>query len=174
MDLIQKTKSALLVIDVQQEMFEKNTPVYSAEQMLANINALAEKARATGAAVVFIQHDAEKQLVKGTPGWQVHSALKIEADDLRVHKQISNSFEKTDLKALLDARGVQRVVTCGMVTHGCVKNTSLGALAEGYQVVLAADAHSSYSPDAAEKIAEWNQTLAKAGVQVLPSAEIQF
>ena len=64
MDLIQKTKSALLVIDVQQEMFEKNTPVYSAEQMLANINALAEKARATGAAVVFIQHDAEKQLVK--------------------------------------------------------------------------------------------------------------
>lgn len=167
-------KSALLVIDVQQEMFEKSIPVLHAEQMLANINALALKARQAGAVVVYIQHDAEKSLVKDTPGWQLHPALAPQPGDERVFKQKGNSFEGTNQTALLAAREVGQVVACGMVTHGCVKNTCLGGLALGYQVVLAGDAHSSYSNDAAEKISEWNKTLADEGVLVQNSAEIRF
>ena len=71
-------------------------------------------------------------------------------------------------------RGVNSVVVCGMVTHGCVKNTCLGALEEGWQVTLAADAHSSYSKDAAAMIEKWNAALAEAGVSVVESALISF
>jgi nicotinamidase-related amidase len=89
-------------------------------------------------------------------------------------KEKGNAFENTKLKQLLAERGVGSVVICGMVTHGCVKNTCLGALAEGYQVTLAGDAHSSYSKDAAALIEKWNAALAEAGVRVVKSAAISF
>ena len=67
-----------------------------------------------------------------------------------------------------------RVVVCGLVTQGCVKATTLGALELGYRVVLAGDAHSSYSKDAQKLIAQWNATLAQAGAEVHLAAEIEF
>jgi hypothetical protein len=78
------------------------------------------------------------------------------------------------LRAWLKARGVERLVITGMVTHGCVKNTCLGGLAAGYPVILVADGHSSYSQKAGELIAEWNEKLARQGAQVLSAAEVVF
>ena len=109
-----------------------------------------------------------------TPGWQLHPALAPQEADLKLRKQKSNAFEGTGLRGMLEQRGVNSVVVCGMVTHGCVKNTCLGALEEGWQVTLAADAHSSYSKDAAAMIEKWNAALAEAGVSVVESALISF
>ena len=167
-------RSVLLVIDVQQAMFAKSTTVYRSAELLANIQSLAGKARSAGAPVVWVQHGDARDLIPGTPGWQLHPALLPEAQDLSLEKQKGNAFEGTKLKELLAARGVNRVVVCGMVTHGCVKNTCLGALEEGFLVTLAADAHSSYSKDAAALIEKWNALLAEAGAQVLESAKIGF
>lgn len=166
--------SVLLVIDVQQAMFAKSTTVYRSAELLANIQSLAGKARSAGAPVVWVQHGDARDLIPGTPGWQLHPALVPEAQDLSLEKQKGNAFEGTRLKELLAASRVSRVVVCGMVTHGCVKNTCLGALAEGYQVTLAGDAHSSYSKDAAALIEKWNAALAEAGVRVVKSAAISF
>jgi hypothetical protein len=41
-------------------------------------------------------------------------------------------------------------------------------------VVLAGDAHSNYSKDAAAIIAKWNKTLADKGALVQNAAEIMF
>ncbi len=60
-----------------------------------------------------------------------------------VHKQHGNAFEDTPLHAMLVERSAGRVIVTGLVTHGCVKATCLGALASGYAVTLAADGHSS-------------------------------
>ena len=62
----------------------------------------------------------------------------------------------------------------GLVTHGCVKATCLGALALGYAVTLAADGHSSYSKDAAPLIEEWNRKLGEAGATVATASQIAF
>lgn len=168
------SKTALLIIDVQQGLFQKSTPVYQAADLIRNIQALVDAAHRVGAPVVYIQHNDKNSLVKDTPAWQLHPDLHPLETDLRVDKQHGNSFEETPLDGFLKARGIQHVVACGLVTHGCVKSTCLGALEKGYRVTLASDAHSSYSNTAAELIDKWHATLSKEGAALLPTAEVQF
>lgn len=172
---IQKTvKTALLVIDVQQGLFEKSTPIFRADKFLENILDLINRAHNAGAVVVYIQHADQKYLIKGSDGWCLHARFDPQPHDWHVDKTHGNAFEATNLDELLKAEGVKRVVAAGLVTHGCVKRTCLGALNAGYQVILAADAHSSYSKDAAEMIGKWNKLLAGKGVVVIDSREIVF
>ena len=166
--------TALLVIDVQQGLFNKGTPIYRAEALLANIQHLAEQAHQAKAPVVYVQHSAAKHLVLGSPDWQLHPQLEPLPGDLSVHKLQGDAFEGTLLEAELESKQVGRVIICGLVTHGCVKATTLGALALGYRVVLVGDTHSSYSAQAAKFVEEWNEKLAQAGAEVVPAAEIRF
>lgn len=167
-------RMALFVIDVQQALFEKTIPIHKAEALLANILWLADAARAAGAPVVFVQHSDKRALAAGSAGWQLHPALRPQADDLCVAKTHPNAFDEASLHSTLKGMGVSHVVVCGLVTHGCVRATCQGAQAHGYQVTLAADAHSSYNKDAAALIEEWNSKLAAAGILVLPSAQVAF
>lgn len=165
--------SALLVIDVQSGLFRKSTRIWQAERVLANINLLIEAARSAGAHVVYVQHASDKVLPYGSDDWRLDPRLTPpEAGDLRVEKQHGNAFEKTDLAAQLAAHGVGQVIVAGLVTHGCVRATSEGALALGYRVILAGDAHSSYSKDAAALVEQWNAQLGQAGAEVQPAAAI--
>lgn len=164
--------AALLVIDVQQGLFCKSTPIYRAEALLNTIESLIERARAAGLAVVYVQHASAKVLPFGSGDWQLHPRLHPGEGDLIVHKQHGNAFHDTPLHAELIQRGVGRVVVTGLVTHGCVKATCEGALALGYAVVLAADGHSSFSKDARQLVDEWNRKLCEAGAEVIPAAQI--
>jgi len=167
-------KSALLVIDVQYGMFQKSTPVYQGEAMLDKITALVERARAEGAAVIFVQHSDERFLVKGTPAWQLHPRLQALTPDCTVHKLQGNAFLGTDLQEILKSRGVENLVICGMVTHGCVKASTLGALELGYPVTLVSDGHSSFSKDAPDLIEKWNSRLQALGAKVEDAMHIEF
>lgn len=166
--------TALLVIDVQQGLFQKSTPIYRAAQLLGNINLLIERARAAGAPVIFVQ-DAGKTLPYGTPAWQLHPGLPRQATDLIIHKQHGNAFEDTPLQQTLVGLGVKRLVAVGLVTHGCVRATCLGAQALGIAVTLVEDGHSSYSKDAAALIEKWNSALSAGGAVALQkAADAQF
>jgi len=129
-----ENKTALLVIDVQYGMFQKSTPVYQGDALLDIITALVKRARAAGAAVIYVQHSDERFLVKGTPAWQLHPRLQALTPDCTVHKLQGNAFLGTDLQEILITRGMEKLVICGMVTHGCVKASALGALELGYPV----------------------------------------
>ena len=166
--------AALLVIDVQQGMFEKSTRVYQAEQLIRNITTLVRAAQRVGAPVIYIQHSGERDLIQGTHEWQFHPDLLKLDPDATVHKQYGNAFQETGLDEILKARGVDTLVVTGMVTHGCVKATSLGGLAAGYKVILVADAHSSYSQKAGELIEEWNAKLEKQGAVLKTTSEVHF
>lgn len=170
----QAQRTALLVIDVQQGLFHKSTPIYKAKTLLANIETLAARGHAAGALVIYVQHASDKVLPYGSSDWQLHPGLHPEPGDLLIGKQHGDAFEETTLQAELDARGIRQIVATGLVTHGCVKATCLGARARGYGVVLAADGHSSYSKDAARLIEEWHAKLSMAGVLVQPTQEIVF
>jgi nicotinamidase-related amidase len=171
---VQGQATALLVIDVQQGLFRKSTPIYRAEPLLNTLTTLIERCRAAGVPVIYIQHASDKVLPFGSADWQLHPRLRPSEKDLIVHKQHSNAFEGTPLHILLVERGVGNVIVTGLVTHGCVKATCLGALALGYAVTLAEDGHSSYSKDAAQLIQEWNHKLGEAGVMVAPASQIAF
>jgi len=108
---------ALLVIDVQQGLFRKSTPIYRAEPLLNTLTALIERAHAAGVPVIYIQHASAKVLPFGSADWQLHPRLQPGADDLVVHKQHGNAFEDTPLHAELTGRGTGRVIVTGLVTQ---------------------------------------------------------
>jgi len=163
--------TALLVIDVQVGLFQKATPIHQADQVLANINTLISQARRTNVPVIFVQHSNEESLQYGSGAWQLHPRIQPLPGELIIHKLEGNAFAGTHLAAELEKRKVGRLVVTGLVTHGCVKATTLGALALGYKVRLVSDAHSNYSADAPKLIQKWNQTLAGKGAQLVETKD---
>jgi nicotinamidase-related amidase len=112
--------------------------------------------------------------VKGSQDWQLHPDLHPQRIDSIIHKQHGNAFEDTNLEAMLKSKKITSLVVMGLVTHGCVKATCLGARELGYEVTLIKDGHSSYSKDAARPIEEWNQKLSAQGCELKVAAEIDF
>jgi nicotinamidase-related amidase len=165
---------ALLVIDVQKGLFEKSTPIYNADGLLANINLLIDRAHQERIPVFFIQHSSDKVLPLGSDEWRLHPRLQILPAEPVIGKTHPNAFEETTLKAELDARHVGRLVVTGLVTHGCVKATCLGAHDLGYKVTLVKDGHSSYSKQARELIDEWNDRLSRGVVELEAAADVRF
>jgi nicotinamidase-related amidase len=173
----QKSKQgnlALLVIDVQMGLFERATPVFEAEQVLENINTLITNARQAGVPVIFIQHSNDKTLVRDSDAWQLHPEIQPLDDEDIIHKHHGDAFKETELHDELEKRKVKTVVVTGLVTHGCVKATSLGALDKGYRVVLVSDGHSNTSKDAPRLIKKWNQAISEKGAELIETKDVDF
>lgn len=166
--------TALLVIDVQQALFEKSTPVHHADELLQTVNDLIRRAREAGAPVIFIQHANDSFLAKDSAGWQLHPALKPDACDLTIHKRHGDAFQDTTLRHELDSRAIRTLIVTGLVSEGCVRATALGGHKLGYHMVLVQDGHSSFHKQAASRIEEWNQKLADQGLDVIPAKDIGF
>lgn len=166
--------TALLVIDVQNGLFSKPTPVYQEQALLENINALKELFIRKGAAVIFIQHANQNLLARDSKNWQFHPQLHVDHNDCIIHKTQGNAFEGTGLKDELDARGINTLVVTGLVTNGCVRATTIGGHDLGYRVILVEDGHSTYIKTAAKLVQEWNHTLGQEIAEVLPTAAISL
>jgi len=69
MRLENRTNTALLVIDVQQGLFQKSNPIYKADEFLNKINALVEQAHNAGAPVFYVQHSNQRDLIQGSEAW---------------------------------------------------------------------------------------------------------
>lgn len=166
--------TALFVIDVQRELFERSTPVYNADVLLDNIIALVKRAHRASAPVVYVQQSSKNILRPGSEGWQLHPRLKPLEKDLLIQKTHSSAFEGTGLEEELHARAITRLVVTGLVTNCCVKSSCLDAQRRGYEVILVEDGHSHFRRRADKLIAEWNAKLAKELTAVLPAKAIRF
>jgi nicotinamidase-related amidase len=164
----------MLVIDVQKGLFEKSTPIYNAEQVLENINTLINKARQVSVPVIFIQHSNNNTLVKGSDAWQLHPKIRPLDGEEIIYKLHGNAFKDTSLHDELAKRNVSELVVTGLVTHGCVKATSLGAIDKGYKVVLVSDGHSNYSKDAPKLIEKWNQVISEKGAELIGTKDVNY
>jgi nicotinamidase-related amidase len=74
----------------------------------------------------------------------------------------------------LGSRQIQSLVVTGLVTHGCVKATCIGAHELGYKIILVKDGHSNYHRKAREIIDEWNQKLSQGLVELKATQEIDL
>lgn len=134
-----RPNTALLVIDVQNGVMA-GTPRRDA--VIANIGALAEKARAADVAIIWVQ-DSLGGMAHDDERWQyVRELVRRDAEPL-VHKDFGDSFEATDLEELLAERGVGHLVVAGAQTDACVRSTIHGAFTRGYDVTLVTDAHTT-------------------------------
>lgn len=175
--------SAVLVIDVQQELCEGPDTPWEIDRVIANINAVTARARAAGAPVVLIQHEGKDgYLTHGTPGWAIERRLQVEPSDLKLRKTATDSFHRTELKQLLKRHGVSDLVIGGIHTEFCVDTTTRRALALGYPVVLIADGHSSvgHADLSADLVVKHhNHTLSNITsfgprVRPVPAADVRF
>jgi nicotinamidase-related amidase len=155
-------KTALLIIDVQHAMCTGEEAAFDIDRVIERINAIGTRARAAGAPVIFVQHEDDGPLQFDSKGWQLAEALSTSPGDLRVRKTTPDSFHQTELHRLLQERGVNRLIVCGLQTEFCVDTTVRRALALGYEVVLASDGHSTMDNgvlSAAQIAAHHNTTL---------------
>jgi nicotinamidase-related amidase len=179
-----QSNTALLVIDVQVGLIEGADPVHDAEAVLGRIAGLIARARAAGVPVVYAQ-DKDVGGV-GSPEWAIHPAVAPAPGELVVGKAWADSFYETDLHDQLRSRGIGRLAVAGMKTNFCVDATCRRAVALGYDVVLAGDAHTTTDNrvlSAAQTIAYHNDLLwgfgeedgfgaGKHWIEVMPAAEI--
>jgi nicotinamidase-related amidase len=138
--------TAVLVIDVQRAIFDPspNGRPFEADEVVQRINALTTRARAQHVPVAFIQHQTEDgDFVPQSEGWELEKNLVIGPNDAIVAKKTPDSFLRTTLGDWLKEHQVKRVVICGAVTEFCVDTTTRSAAAHGYDVILAADAHTT-------------------------------
>lgn len=177
--------AALLVIDIQHALCTGDEAAFDIGNIIVRVNGLIAKARAASAPVIVIQHEeADGALRFGTPSWQLAGDVAAQPGDLRVRKTKPDSFRETALQALLQERGIDRVVVCGLQSDCCIAATVRGAVERGYGVTLAADAHSTMDSGgiaAAQIIARLNAALAGlvgagsgAAVAVRPAAEVSL
>jgi nicotinamidase-related amidase len=175
---------ALMVIDVQDGLFQGTPGPYDATSVLARINDLSTRARAAGVPVIFIQHDgtAEEGLEPGSPGWQLHRNLLREPTDLVVRKTACDAFYRSTLIDALGRAGVREIVATGFATEFCVETTVRRAASEGFDVVLVSDGHTTSDRPvfpAWQVIAHHNWVLANLvqpdnPVRVRPAREVEF
>jgi nicotinamidase-related amidase len=145
--------TALLVIDVQVGVV---ATAVRRDDVIANISTLVEKARAEQVPVVWIQH-SDDDLAHGSDEWRYVPELTRRDDEALVQKNYGDSFEATDLEAVLAERGVGRLVVTGAQTDACIRSTLHGGIVRGYDVTLVSDAHttedlSSYGAPAPEQV----------------------
>ena len=175
--------AALIVIDVQRALFETSPPPADADAVLERINALADRARAAGAPVIYVQHETrDGAMAAGQPGVDLDLRLTPAPGDRRVRKTTPDSFLRTTLSDELEAAGASRLVICGYATEFCVDTTVRRAAGLGFPVTLAADAHTTHDKPHAPgaRIREHhNATLPAISsfgvrIQALPAAAIDF
>jgi len=75
-----------------------------------------------------------------------------------------NSFEKTPLKEMLEARNIDKLVISGMVPHGCVKAACFAVDELGSKMILREDSHCHFNKEGRALIEEWNRKLSDEGI----------
>ena len=137
--LTDRPHTALLVIDVQNGVVGG---AHERDKVVANIGTLVDRARAEGVEVVWVAHNSD-EMPRDSDGWQyVPELARVDAEPL-VHKTYADSFEETDLEAVLGDRGIGRLVVVGAQTDECIRSTLHGAIVRGYDATLVGDAHTT-------------------------------
>ena len=95
------------------------------DAVVANVAALVDKARAEDVPVVWVQHSSDGMPI-GSDGWGYVPELPQAEGEPVVHKRFADSFEDTDLEAVLAERGVGRLVVSGAQTDECIRSTIHG------------------------------------------------
>jgi nicotinamidase-related amidase len=171
--------TALVIIDMQQGMFTDVVAPHRGEEVLQRCADLLARARAARIPVFHVQHDGGEGdiLGKGSPGWPHHPAVAPTAGETVVVKRNISAFHGTDFHDRLKKAGVDRLVIAGMQTEMCVDTACRAAKALGYEVVLAADAHTTFDNKVlpAERIvAHHNNALDGAFAELSNAADIAF
>jgi nicotinamidase-related amidase len=136
-------KTALLVIDFQNEYFTGKMPIPDGAAALANTRELIDFADDHHMPVFHIQHIApagSAVFAEGGETVKFHPDMQPRAQDVVLQKTTVSVFGSTDLDKRLKSAGIENLIISGLMTHACVAGAARDAAPLGYNVLVASDA----------------------------------
>lgn len=135
----------LIVIDLQNEYLPTGKlPLTGIEAAAHNAALAIADARSKGIPVFHIRHEFANGeapvFVPGTDGVEIQDMVTPAAGEAVIVKNFINSFRETDLRAQLEAKGVEEVIIVGAMSHMCVDACVRAAADMGYPVTVLHDA----------------------------------
>ena len=107
----------------------------------------AKRVRGQGARTIGDPGPMGRILVRGEPGHDIIPELAPLAGEPVIDKPGKGAFFATDLHAILQNRGIDRLVVTGVTTEVCVNTTVREANDRGYDCLVPADCVGSYFPE---------------------------
>ena len=166
-DDLDPRKTALLVVDMQNAFMlpgVAHTLCPMAQEIVPNVNRLAEAMRETGGTVVWIKttftaetlknwstyYDLSKPeqnlkraeaLAAGSKGHALWAELDAQAGDLTVEKQRFSAFIQgsSNITEVLRERAIDTVVITGTVTGVCCESTARDAMMMNFKTIMVSD-----------------------------------
>ncbi|HEY4805113.1 MAG TPA: cysteine hydrolase family protein [Paraburkholderia sp.] len=176
MSSLSRERRALLIVDMQEGLFNGPDKPHDAPRVLANISRLIAHARNARAPVFAARHVGPpgSPIEPGSPLTQLLPALGIDpAIDTVFEKRRPNCFTGTALAQWLSTANVGELVIAGMKTEYCVDATCRAAADMGFHALLVADAHTTMDTPvlpAASIIEHHNRTLSGPFVKLVSTA----
>ncbi len=137
--------TALLIIDIQNDYFEKGAmTLVGSNEASKNAKLILKQFREKNLPVIHIQHIAARPtatfFLPGTPGAEIHKNVKPLEPEKIIVKHYPNSFRETELLNYLKTLDITGLVICGMMTHMCVDATTRAAKDFGFECIVIGDA----------------------------------
>jgi nicotinamidase-related amidase len=161
--LIDKTKTALVIIDLQKGIAGRSTAPYASDVVVKNAAAMAEVFRKNGMPVFLVRvtpspdkKDALHPITDTQMTWNqppssdwadIVPELGPKQGDFIITKHQWGAFYGTEIDLQLRRRGITTIVLCGIATHIGVESTARFAYEYGYNQIFAEDAMSAMSAE---------------------------
>ncbi|PCM46552.1 cysteine hydrolase [Pseudomonas fluorescens] len=160
-------KSALVVIDFQNEYFSGKMPIPEGAAALAKTRELITFADSHKIPVYHVQHVAPA----GSPVFAIdgqtvkfHPDMQPRPQDVVLQKSTVSVFASTDLDQQLKKAGIQTLIISGLMTHACVAGAARDAAPLGYNVIVASDASATRAITRANGVSIDKDSLHKAAL----------
>jgi nicotinamidase-related amidase len=171
---------ALIVVDMQAGLLN-GAPKHDLAGVVARINALSEKVRREGGAVIWIRHCGKDgdDFTRGSTGWAFLPELMRHAGDIEIEKTLNDPYAGTSLGEKLARLRPRRVLVTGWATDFCVDATVRSSVSHDHHVVAVSDAHTlSDRPHLAASAVithhnwVWSELLTNRSVRVASTREL--
>jgi nicotinamidase-related amidase len=157
--LLNPTKTALVLIDLQNGIVSRDTKPYAASEVVERSVRMANALRTKGGLVVYVRvnlgdflelpADEVHGLPKDIPAAasEIASSAEMQAGDLLITKRHWGAFAGTSLESELRTRGIDTVVLAGIATNIGVESTLRQGTGLGFAFVTVEDACSTFSAE---------------------------
>jgi len=174
-DDLDPAKTALVVVDMQNAFMlpgVAHAPCLMAQQIVPNINRLADAVRGTGGTVVWIKtaytdetlkdwstlYDMlgprgtsrrAEALARGSQGYELWPELHVHVDDITVEKNRYSAFIQgsSDLTEVLRSRGLDTLLITGTVTNVCCESTARDAMMLNFKTIMVTDGNAAVTDE---------------------------
>ncbi|QTQ12989.1 cysteine hydrolase [Treponema parvum] len=178
-------KTAVLVIDMQKDFTIPDGKFYYAEttgEMMKTFISKLNKMRDMGALIIIVYtmhpinekevnpeltrmfKDGKKaSLVEGSMGSKLDDRIVLHKQDVLFRKYAPSAFFKTNLDQILEEKGVENVLICGVKTNVCCRATATDSYSYKFKTFMISDMLSTNTKEINEfHLSEMTKYFAKA------------